>query len=332
MSNKYESANMQLFKAVRRAERARVFRRRFVKAIVPTLAGAGVVFALASPYINSSNTIDEFVNANDENITYVDDKPVVVSDRAADVSDFEENSSSKKVEDDIPWGTPPEGLSFEGDVVGYLSDEGDVLDNVYPITQSSLENANYYIDHDVNGDYSEFGNMYKDSRNHRGLCDDVTVIYGHNLIDGSMLGRVKDYADKDGYLWDTTGQNLYDEQNDLYGEKGNSLNYVDEYGSYQLDLVYAGVYEGTDVLSLVGNFQSKEDRELAIKLFKENSDIKSNISFDEDSKIVILQTCEDGDSSTYGDESKRVYAIYMVKQLVKYKDFEDTKESGKSLS
>lgn len=322
MEKKYESPNAKVFAAVKKVERAKVVRRRFVKALIPAVAGLGVVLALAMPYVSSYNTINEFVEVNHDDITYVED----ASEDALDVSD-------KQVVDNIPWGTPPEGLSFEGDVVGYLSDEGDVLNNVYPITQSSLEDPNYYINHDVYGNESELGNLYKDSRNRRGLADDVSAIYGHNLFDGGMFGILTNYADKESYLGTRTGQELYDQQREQYGENGNSFTYVDEYGTYRLDVVCAGVYDGLDVLNLVGNFENGNDRAKAVQLFTDGSDIKADVTFDEDSKIVIFQTCEDEDSNTYGDENKRVYVICKAKQLVKYRDFSTAKEnSGKSLS
>ena len=326
MENKYDSlcSNMQVFDAVKKIERAKVIKRRIVKAIIPVVAGLGVTFVLAMPYINSNNTINEFMEANQDDVAYVGE----ASESSASAS-----LENEVIDDGVPWGKPSSKLKFGGDVVGYLSDRGDVLDNRYPITQSSSDNPDFYIDHDINGDYSDFGNMYKDSRNHRGLSDDVTVIYGHNLINGSMFGTLKNYADKDGYLGDNEGQKLYNREKREYGSKGNSLTYIDEYGEYRLDLVYAGVYDGADVLSLVGNFETDKDRELAIKLFKKGSDIKSDVSFDEDSKIVILQTCEDGDSATYGQGNKRIYAIYKAKQKVRYKNFDDVKQNtGKSLS
>ncbi len=326
MDRKYESPNAKVFAAVKKVERAKVVRKNFKKAIGISIAGIAVALSLAIPYINSSNTINEFVEVDHNDIAYVEDtmpddnvnSDVVVQDR--------------KVEDNIPFGTPPEGLSFEGDVVGYLSDEGDVLNNVYPITQSSLEQPDYYINHDVYGNEDGLGNMYKDSRNQRGLADDVSVIYGHNLFDGGMFGRLANYADKDSYLGARSGQELYDEQKANYGENANSFTYVDEYGTYKLDVVCAGVYDGMDVLNLVGNFGNANDREKAIKIFNDGSDIKADTSFDDDSKIVILQTCEDEDSATYGEENKRVYVICKAKQLVKYKEFDDVNViSGKSL-
>ena len=275
------------------------------------VAGLGIAFSLAMPYMNSSNTINEFVEVSNDDIVYV-------QDNNDELLNYEES-----VEDSIPYGEVPEGLSFEGNVVGYLSDSGDVLNNVYPITQSSTDDPNHFIDHDVYDNYSEFGNMYKDSRNHRGLKDDVTAIYGHNLIDGSMFGVLADYADKEGYLGNRSGQDLYNSQKETYGNEGNSFIYTDEYGQYKLDVAAAGVYDGRDVLSFVGDFDNDKDREKAINLFNEGSDIISDVKLDKDSKIVILQTCEDGDSVTYGDETKRIYVICKATQLVKYKDYEN---------
>ena len=320
------SVNAHAFDAAKKIQRAKVIKRRFVKAIIPAAAAIAVTFSLAMPYVNSSNTIDEFVEVNNNDIAYVENN-------SDDISDMEE----EKKEDSIPWGTVPEGLSFEGDIVGYLSDVGDVLNNVYPITQSKLDDPNFYINHDVYGNYSEFGNLYKDSLNHRGLVDDVSIIYGHNLIDGSMFGELSNYLDKESYLGNRSGQDFYNEQKEVYGDDANCFIYTDEYGQYRLDIAAAGVYDGKEVLSFAGNFDNENDKKHAIDYINSGSDISSDIVLDENSKIVVLQTCEDMDSSTYyknneANKDYRAYIVCKVTQLVKFKDYDEQVERGKGLS
>lgn len=50
----------------------------------------------------------------------------------------------------------------------------------FPILQSATE-MEYYLDHDMDGNYSEFGEIFTQSLNVKDFTDPVTVVYGHNI-------------------------------------------------------------------------------------------------------------------------------------------------------
>lgn len=279
----------------------RLFKSNIKKAILTLTASLAIASALVAPtiisHIESNNITNNFVE--DNTISYVE-------------------TNDKGVNDGITYGTCP--MEFPSGVVAYLDDTGDVLNTKYPIAQSGADDPRFYLHHDVNGNYSELGTIYKDSRNGAGLSNDVTVIYGHNLIDDSMFGKLTDYADKDSYLGARSGQSLYDEQKAKYGSEGNSFTYIDEYGEYRLDVCAAGVYDGLNIINLAGNFDSDESRQMATDYINSNSDITCDQKLDNNSKIVIFQTCEDGDSPTYSDPNKKVYVACKATELVRYKD------------
>lgn len=50
----------------------------------------------------------------------------------------------------------------------------------FPILQSATE-MEYYLDHDMDGNYSEFGEIFTQSLNAKDFTDPVTVVYGHNI-------------------------------------------------------------------------------------------------------------------------------------------------------
>lgn len=241
-----------------------------------------------------------------------------------------------KEKEELPYEKCPEEFDFSGERVAYIDDTGDILNHRYVIMQSSNDEPEKYLHQNEEGEYSDQGCLFKDSRNAPGLSNDVTVIYGHNLIDNGMFGKLGEYADKEGYLGNRSGQDLYDEQKQKYGDEGNSFLYADEYGMYRLDVVAAGVYTDLDMVNFAGNFTDINQRDMATDYIMDNSDIKSDVSFDENSKIVIFQTCEDGDSNTYGtagereNSEKRVYVTCKATQLVKYKDLPNEISSGKT--
>lgn len=66
----------------------------------------------------------------------------------------------------------------------------------YPIAQSVVDD-NYYLRRDLDGNYSTYGTLYTQSMNSTDFTDPVTVIYGHNTIDGTMFGDLHKFEDAD---------------------------------------------------------------------------------------------------------------------------------------
>lgn len=76
------------------------------------------------------------------------------------------------------------------DVVGYLSVPS--LDIFYPVVQG--EDNDYYLTHLINGEESTSGSIFLDSRvNSDPLKTKNTVLYGHNMNDGSMFHKVEEF-------------------------------------------------------------------------------------------------------------------------------------------
>lgn len=79
------------------------------------------------------------------------------------------------------------------DIVGYLSIDGTAVD--YPVAQSS--DNEFYLGRDLNGESSAAGSLFMDYE-----CDvyDLsrnTVIYGHNMRNGSMFHNLRYFQDPD---------------------------------------------------------------------------------------------------------------------------------------
>ncbi len=65
----------------------------------------------------------------------------------------------------------------------------------YPVAQSEEED-NFYLDHDVYKNYSFPGTIYTQSCNSLSYNDRVTVLYGHNMLNGSMFATLYNFSDK----------------------------------------------------------------------------------------------------------------------------------------
>ncbi|MEE1218607.1 MAG: class B sortase [Ruminococcus sp.] len=66
----------------------------------------------------------------------------------------------------------------------------------YPVCKSNYSD-NYYLDHDIYKNYSFSGAIYSQECNGRDFSDPVTVLYGHNMADGSMFHHLHKFEDKD---------------------------------------------------------------------------------------------------------------------------------------
>lgn len=76
----------------------------------------------------------------------------------------------------------------------------------YPILQHEGEDQSYYLTRDMYGEYKQAGSIYTEDYNNKDFQDYHTVIYGHNMKNGSMFHNVRYFADKE----------FFDEHQDLF--------------------------------------------------------------------------------------------------------------------
>ncbi len=66
----------------------------------------------------------------------------------------------------------------------------------YPIVQSYSEDDDFYLNHNIDKKYDINGSIYTEKHNKTDFSDPVTVIYGHNMLDGSMFQTLHSFRDK----------------------------------------------------------------------------------------------------------------------------------------
>ncbi len=76
--------------------------------------------------------------------------------------------------------------------IGWIYNQGTTLD--YPVVQGN--DNEYYLKHLIDGTENKLGSIFMDSRNQANFSDDITVIYGHNLEDGSMFTSLEKYKQR----------------------------------------------------------------------------------------------------------------------------------------
>lgn len=91
----------------------------------------------------------------------------------------------------------PEGLKEMNDDFAFwlYSASSPKVNLDYPVAQY-IDNNDYYMHRLFNGEVNAAGTLILDYRNMRNLTDENTIVYGHNMNDGSMFGTLDMYAEQ----------------------------------------------------------------------------------------------------------------------------------------
>ena len=77
------------------------------------------------------------------------------------------------------------------DIYAWITIPGTPID--YPIVMSVDDPEDYYLDHTIERVEGLPGSIYAQQVNSKDFSDRVTVLYGHNMKNGSMFGHLHDY-------------------------------------------------------------------------------------------------------------------------------------------
>lgn len=190
----------------------------------------------------------------------------------------------------VPEETFPLNRDYKGfyeknnnkDFVGWLRIDGTKLD--YPVMQSPVSEANYYLYRDYNGENSTRGSIYA-----REECDiftpgDNVTMYGHNMKDGSMFAALNAYVDKS--AWDNNSLVFFDTFNHETGEV--------QYHVYKIFAVFkttANLGEGF-TYQRFENAANQQEFDEFVSNCKKLSFYDTGITPQYGDKMICLSTCE----------------------------------------
>ena len=149
-------------------------------------------------------------------------------------------------------------LNINKDVVGWITIDDTNIN--YPILKSN--DNDYYLKRDINKNISKSGSIFLDYRNN-GFSDKNTVIYGHNMKNGTMFSQLKRIYNNE------LGTDI---KIKIYTPEDNKV--------YKVFSTY-----------IIKPEDFKRDAEL--DELQKKSKIDFGVTFEEDEKILTLFTCTD---------------------------------------
>ena len=160
----------------------------------------------------------------------------------------------------------------------------------YPVVQSSTDDF-YYLNHTVEGAVGYPGSIYTERKNHKDFSDFNTLIYGHDMLDGSMFHELHNYEEA-GFM------------------SGNPYIYIYTPGEKLTYRIFAAsVYDDRHIL-LSYDFGKTEDRQAFLESLQTGDNRNTydpEVSVTPEDKIITLSTC-------IGDEGDRRYLVAAVLQ------------------
>lgn len=158
-------------------------------------------------------------------------------------------------------------------VIGWIHIDDTKID--YPVVQA--EDNEFFLKHNYKGERKRTGAIFLDYRNDAFLQDQHSIIYGHDLRNGSMFGSLSQYADE---------QFAKSHRNISLEVKGEQI----------ILEVFAAYETTTDFYYIETNF-SQESFQSFIQTITDKSTIKVAHDVTTRDKIVTLSTCVSDDES-----------------------------------
>lgn len=149
----------------------------------------------------------------------------------------------------------------------------------YPILQHP-EDDSYYLNHNLDGQKGYPGCIYSEKYNKLDFSGPVTVLYGHNMNNGTMFGALLKYEDNN-FLNENDCISIYTPQQ-----------------SFKYEIVLVAEYDNIHILKSF-DFLNKEGKALFLKsvLNKSQKILTKNLDVHSTSQLLVLSTCLKTNSS-----------------------------------
>lgn len=155
----------------------------------------------------------------------------------------------------------------------------------YPVMYT--DNNDYYLNHTFSGEVNSAGSIFIETLNASDFLDMHTIIYGHNMKNGSMFGGLKQYRTA----------SFLEEHPVIY------LDLEDGTHIYQIFSCYE---TRVDSESYTIGFQPNEVYEEYLEMIKERSAYDTGVDVSVQDYIITLSTCTSDDMMRYVVHAKKI--------------------------
>lgn len=168
------------------------------------------------------------------------------------------------------------------DIYAWIKIPGTSVD--YAVLRSNDKPEDYYLNHDTTGKYKFAGSIYSQMLNSADFSDPNTILYGHNMNNGSMFAslhkfRNADFFEKNKYIYIYT--------------TGHILTYT-VYSAYRYDnrhILYAFDFSDRQVFSDYLEM-TKNPKSTIVN-------VRQDVEVTADDRIITLSTCITNDNYRY---------------------------------
>lgn len=169
---------------------------------------------------------------------------------------------------------------INSDVYAWIRIPGTYVD--YPVAQSVIED-NYYLHRSIYKNYLFAGMIYSQSCNKRDFSDPVTVIYGHNMRNGTMFSSLHYFEKPD----------FFEEHEVFY------IYTVDRVLTYHIVSAYK--YDNRHIMNAF-DFNDPEVldnyHEFVLDPVSTLRNVRKGVILNRESKLVVLSTCTGNDKGS----------------------------------
>jgi sortase B len=176
-------------------------------------------------------------------------------------------------------------LNINSQGIGYIYIPS--IDCRLPMVQG--DDNDYYLTHTFNKEYSANGCLFEDYRINGGLSSSQIIIYGHNMRNGAMFGKLKNYQDYS--FWNNSGNDV------LYIYTGNVIKEYKIFSCYISEAI-------SDTYTF--NFPTLESmRDYAVNM-KAKSMYDTGVDVSTATQVITLSTCTND-----GEQRFIVHGMYV---------------------
>lgn len=179
------------------------------------------------------------------------------------------------------------------DIYGWITIPGTEID--YPIVQNEEDNS-FYLNRSAEKTESRSGAIFSENYNSKKFDDYITVLYGHNMRDGSMFAGLHKYQDRE-YMKEHEDITIY---------------LPDAILKYKIFAAYLS--DDKHVLLYYNQGKTEDNRKSYIDEIMDqrtmDASLDTSVELDENTKILTLSTCHKA-----GKNYRYLVQAYLVEEF-----------------